>query len=249
MIRGSGRALVAAWAAALSMAVSLVVGLSVTGASAAPDNGDDGPNVAMVIASSTGRTTTLRAGDARTGKDFALLWQLLQPTNTTTERAPETWQGDRYPPVRFTVFWGLTGVGGWPQTKRAPGGDVAVERQDQLFMAQDGTPWIRSDPAPEVEDDDIRWHRAPRDILARVEQERLLADGAGSESSGKGSDKGSGAALDAGTGTWWAIPGLALGAALGAGGSVLIRRAAGRHEAGPPQGGSQGEPRQELIDL
>jgi hypothetical protein len=246
MIRGNGRALVAAWAAALSMAVGLVVGLAVTGASAAPDNGDDGPDVAMVIAGSTGRTTTLRAGDAQTGQDFALLWQLLQPTNTTMERAPETWQEDRYPPVRFTVFWGLTGVGGWPQTKRAPGGDVAVERQDQLFMAHDGTPWVRSDPAPEVEDDDIRWHRAPRDILARVEQERLLADGTGSESSGKGS----GAALDAQTGAaWWAIPGLALGAALGAGGSVLIRRAAARHEAGPPQRGSQGEPRQELIDL
>ncbi|MDX2675596.1 hypothetical protein [Streptomyces soliscabiei] len=245
MIRGNGRALVAAWAAALSMAVGLAVGLAATGASAAPDNGDDGPDVAMVIAGSTGRTTTLRAGDARTGQDFALLWQLLEPTNTTTERAPETWQEDRYPPVRFTVFWGLTGVGGWPQTKRAPGGDVAVERQDQLFMAQDGTPWIRSDPAPEVEDDDIRWHRAPRDVLARVDQERLLADDTGSESSVKGS----GAALDAQTGAWWAILGLALGAALGAGGSVLIRRAAARHEAGPPQGGSQGEPRQELIDL
>ncbi|MFI5793410.1 hypothetical protein [Streptomyces sp. NPDC051677] len=236
------------------MAVGLLA-LTVTGASAAPDNGGDSPDVAMVIAGSTGRTATLRIGDARTGRDFALLWQLLEPTNATTERVPEAWQEGRYPPVRCTVIWGLTGVGGWPQTKRAPGGDVAVERQDQLFMAQDGTPWVRSDPAPEVEDDDIRWHQAPRSVLARAEQEGVLAGGAGSESSGQGSDKGTGAGsgtgagLDARNGVWWAIPGLALGVAVGAGGLVLIRRAAARQGAGPPRGDSRGEPRQELIDL
>jgi hypothetical protein len=218
--RSPSVSLAAALAAALSMAVGLV-SLTVTGASATPDDGRDLPDVAMMIAGSTGRTTTVRAwGASEAGEDYALLWQLLQPTYASTERVPQAWQEGRYPPVRFTVVWGLTGVGGWPQTKRAPGGDVAVERQDQLFMAQDGTPWVRSDPAPAVEDDDIRWHRAPREVLARVERERLFTDGAGSEGSGRGS----GAASDAQTGVWWAIPGLALGVALGAGGSVLIRR-------------------------
>ncbi|MGW0289715.1 hypothetical protein [Streptomyces tuirus] len=37
----------------------------------------------------------------------------------------------------------------------------------------------------------------------------------------------------------------ALGLAAGAGGTVLVRRAAARREAGPPRG----EPRQVLVDL
>ncbi|PWI17597.1 hypothetical protein DI272_28100 [Streptomyces sp. Act143] len=44
-----------------------------------------------------------------------------------------------------------------------------------------------------------------------------------------------------GTDWWWALPGLAAGV----GGTLLIRRAADRQEAGPPRE----EPRQELIDL
>ncbi|QOV47894.1 hypothetical protein [Streptomyces chromofuscus] len=55
----------------------------------------------------------------------------------------------------------------------------------------------------------------------------------------------SSASADEDSGWSWAIPGLAAGLALGAGGSLLIRRAAGRPEAGPPHE----EPRQELIDL
>ncbi|MGW4757132.1 hypothetical protein [Streptomyces chartreusis] len=74
------------------------------------------------------------------------------------------------------MLWGLTGVGGWPQTNRAPGGDVAMERQDQLFVAGDGTPWVRSDLAPDVEDDDIRWHRAPRSVFERLDLAALLGE-------------------------------------------------------------------------
>jgi hypothetical protein len=44
---------------------------------------------------------------------------------------------------------------------------------------------------------------------------------------------------------WWALPGLGVGLAAGFAGSLLIRRAAIRREAGPPRG----QPRQELIDL
>ena len=53
---------------------------------------------------------------------------------------------------------------------------MAVERQDQLFVAEDGTPWVRSDLAPAVEDDDIRWHRAPRSVFERLDLARLLGD-------------------------------------------------------------------------
>ncbi|MFF3739559.1 hypothetical protein [Streptomyces sp. NPDC002566] len=47
-----------------------------------------------------------------------------------------------------------------------------------------------------------------------------------------------------GTGWWWAIPGLALGLALGFGRTLLARRAAAPEGSGPPH-----EPRQKLIDL
>ncbi|MHC3468254.1 hypothetical protein ACYF6T_06045 [Streptomyces sp. 7R007] len=57
------------------------------------------------------------------------------------------------------------------------------------------------------------------------------------------------AATDTGTdwwaNWWWAVPGLVVGVAAGAGGAGLIRRAAARQGAGPPPD----EPRQELVDL
>lgn len=135
--------------------------------------GLDKPDLAMVVTGGSGRTKALRSDEP----DFARLWQLLQPTYTGTERVSDAWEEGRYPSVRITVVWELTGVGGWPQTNAAPGGDVAVERQDQLFLAADGTPWVRTDPAPEQEDDDIRWHRAPRAVFDRLDRAGLLGGG------------------------------------------------------------------------
>ncbi|MFJ6084036.1 hypothetical protein ACIQI8_21795 [Streptomyces sp. NPDC092369] len=222
----------------------------------------------MIVAGGTGRTMALRSGEPA----FARLSELLRPTYTGTERVPEEWTKGRYPPVDFTVIWGLSGVGGWPRTHRAPGGDVAVERQDQLFVAADGSPWVRSDLAPDVEDDDIRWHRAPSSIFVTLEQQSVLdglgdgprsrpGDGTGEGAAGSGSARTGSAAADgsdrAGAanrlggggfgrdGVWWALPGLAVGLAVGAGGMLLIRRAADRQRAGPPRE----EPRHELIDL
>ncbi|MFC8514101.1 hypothetical protein [Streptomyces sp. NPDC057257] len=208
----------------------------------------DVPDLAMIVAGGSGRTTVLQSGEPA----FARLRQLLQPGYTGTERVPEAWSEGSYPPVAFTVMWGLTGVGGWPQTNRAPGGDVAVERQDQVFVATDGTPWIRSDPAPDVADDDIRWHRAPRSVFAQLEQEKVLVGlGEGVAAAG-GTGEGGASGQAAGErdggghgGVWWAASGLAVGVVVGVGGSLLIRRAAARPGAGPPRE----EPRQELIDL
>ncbi|MFH9010522.1 hypothetical protein ACH4C6_04025 [Streptomyces sp. NPDC017943] len=222
------------------MATVLAVGPAAAGARALPAREPGVPDVAVVIAGSTGRTVAVRSGDPV----FARLWQVLQPLHTRTERVPEDWAQGRFPPVRFTVVWGLSGVGGWPATSRPPGGDVAVERQDQLVVAPDGTPWVRSDPAPAVEDDDIRWHRAPRSALRRIGLAPLLGGAA------DGSDGSAGAAAGAGGGAVrddvrWAVAGLVAGLAAGVGGTVLVRRAAARREAGPPRE----EPRRVLYDL
>ncbi|NUP19313.1 MAG: hypothetical protein HOZ81_25135, partial [Streptomyces sp.] len=129
-----------------------------------------------------------------------------------------------------------------PQTDRAPGGDMAIRRQDQLFVTEDGTPWVRSDPAPDVEDDDIRWHRAPRSVFERLDLAGLLGETEGGlvGSAAAGDRTGP---LRGGAG--WAVAGLAAGFVTGVGGTLLIRRAAARPEVGPPRE----EPRQELIDL
>lgn len=190
------------------------------------------PDMALVIAGDSGRTTTLHRGEP----GFTRLQELLQPLYIGTEPVPAAWAEGRYPAVRTTVVWGLTGVGGWPRTNRPPGGDVALQRQDQLIVAEDGTPWVRSDLAPDVEDDDIRWHRAPRHLYEQLKDSKLLGD------ADHASGTPSGAALgENGDPWWWAAGGLAVGA----GGTLLMHRAAARRGAGPPRE----EPRQELIGL
>ncbi|MER7476837.1 hypothetical protein ABTX60_04115 [Streptomyces sp. NPDC126510] len=222
----------------VAVAGALAGGVAVTSAVALPLRPRDVPDVAMVVEGGTGRTTAVRSGQPA----FARLWQLLEPTFRGTERVPQEWAAGHFPPVRLTVVWGLSGVGGWPATNRPPGGDVAVERQDQLFVAEDGTPWVRSDPTPAVEDDDIRWHRAPRSLFDRLDRGRLLGD---PEDGPVGSDAAAGLPGPVRGEARWAVAAGALGLAAGAGGTLLIRRAAARREAGPPRE----EPRQVLIDL
>ncbi|MBL3667863.1 hypothetical protein JL475_18085 [Streptomyces sp. M2CJ-2] len=214
------------WVCAIA-ATAAVLSAGAPGAAAdgAPSAGE--PDVAVVVWSGTGRTASWHAGEA----DFDRLRSLLDPAYTGTERVPEAWTEGRWPPVRFTVLWGLTGVGGWPQTRRAPGGDVAMLRQDQLFLAGDGTPWVRTDPAPDLPDDDIRWHRVPREVYDRLDDAGFLGAGPADPDDGDGvRDR-----------VWWAAAGVGAGIA----GALLTRRAAARYGAGPPRG----EPRQELIDL
>ncbi|MBA5225165.1 MULTISPECIES: hypothetical protein [Streptomyces] len=189
----------------------------------------DVPDLAIVIPGDSARTRTVRSGD--TG--FARLWDLFRPDETESEAVPPEWREGRYPRARATVVWGLTGIGGWPYTERAPGGDVAIERQDQVFLAEDGTPWIRSDPAPDVADDDVRWHRGARKVYDRLEKAGMFGP---AERPGE-----SGAGLRA----RWALWGALAGVALGGGGAWGLRRWSARRDAEPVAR----EPRQELIDL
>ncbi|MFF0832022.1 MULTISPECIES: hypothetical protein [unclassified Streptomyces] len=189
--------------------------------------GADPPDVVMILPAG-GAPRAVTSGEPA----FDRLRELLRPDWTGTRPVPRAWTHGRYPHVRVTVVWGLTGVGGWPQTVRAPGGDVALERVDQLFLAADGTPWVRSDPAPDVQDDDIRWHPARRDLYDRLDRAGLLGAPAAAD---RRASRSAGA-------LWWAAAG---GLAAGVAGTLLVRRAADRRRAGPPRG----EPRQELIDL
>ncbi len=134
----------------------------------------DLPDLAVVISGAgAGRSVTIEPDDP----DFTRLERFTTHFDTVTERVPQAWQEGRYPPVVGTVVWGLTGVGGWPQTHRAPGTDTAIERQDQIFLADDGTPWIRTDPAVDTVDDDFRWHHASRADFDRLAGSGLFAPG------------------------------------------------------------------------
>ncbi|WP_234021595.1 hypothetical protein [Streptomyces sp. 351MFTsu5.1] len=106
----------------------------------------------------------------------------------------------------------------------APAADAAVrsggpavaglERQDQLFVARDGT----------------RRHRADRTVFDRLDRAGLSGGSGGGHAGGGRRDEGAGR-----HDVWWAVPGLAVGFAAGAGGTRLIRRAAARPGAGPPR--------------
>ncbi|MFB9352157.1 hypothetical protein ACFFUA_32900 [Streptomyces heliomycini] len=183
------------------------------------------PDVAVVV-HAAGRTASWHAGR----RDFDRLRSLPDPLREGTERVPAEWTEGRRPRARVTVLWGPTGVGGRPRTRRAPGGDVATLRRDQLFVAGDGTPWVRTDPAPDVEDDGIRRHRVPWDVHDRLDGDGFLGGEPEASASGGGPD-----------GPVRAVGGLGGGIA----GTLLVRRAAARYRTGPPRG----EPRRELIDL
>lgn len=227
--------------ARLALVLSTVVGLlgAPVAAAAVESPRRDIPDLALVV-TAAGETSAVRSGEPY----FARLWMLLQPTYTGTARVPEAWVKGKHPPVRITVVWGLTGVGGWPQTNRPPGRDVALRREDQLFLAEDGTPWVRSDPLPEVEDDDIRWHQAPRSVFEQLDRAGRLGEAVelSADAGGRTADASDTKQPDQMRyGAWCAAAGLAAGV----GGTLLIRRAAARREAGPPRE----EPRQELIEL
>ncbi|MYT68654.1 MULTISPECIES: hypothetical protein [unclassified Streptomyces] len=152
---------------AVSAAVLLVL---VTGGSAqarpvGPGSADV-PDLAVVIApgAEAGPSVSLHYEDP----DFARLERLTAEFDAVTEPVPSEWDDGDFPPVEATIVWGMTGVGGWPETRRAPGTDTAIERQDQLVVAADGTPWIRTDPMVDVNDDDLRWHRVSPALVTEL---------------------------------------------------------------------------------
>jgi hypothetical protein len=192
------------------------------------------PDVALTIAGDTGRATTLHNEDP----DFGRLWRLLSPRYTGTQKAPDGWDDGHLPEPQATVIWGVTGVGDGTRTAhRTPGGDVTIERQDQVYLSSDGTPWVRSNLSPDSMNDNIRWHVAARSVF-----DELMKDGRLFGSRTARSDL-----RTAPDPAVWAVPGLAAGLALGGGAVWFIGNAAGRvrrENAGPLLG-----PHQELVEV
>lgn len=195
------------------------------------------PDIALTIAGDTGRTTTLHNEDP----DFGLLWRLLSPRYTGSQKAPDGWKDGHLPEPQATVIWGVTGPGDGTRTAhRTPEGDVTIERQDQVYLAVDGTPWVRSDLSPDSMNDTIAWHSAPRSVFDELTKDGRLFGSGSVVAAAK-------VELDP---AFWAVPGLAAGVALGAGAAWFICQAAvrarreDREDAGPLLG-----TRQELIEV
>ncbi|ALO98503.1 hypothetical protein SHL15_7498 [Streptomyces hygroscopicus subsp. limoneus] len=185
------------------------------------------PDIAVVVTVGAGCTEACHAGHAACDRLRGLL---LDPAYIGTERVPREWAEG---PVSAGAVHGALGPDrGRAQTRRAPGGDVAMLRQDQMFLAEDGTPWVRTDPAPDALDDDIRWHRPPRREYDRPTGGGFLWLGGAPAAAREGGVV---------EGAWWAAGGLAVGVL----GTLLVRNAAARRGAGPPRDA----PRRELIDL
>lgn len=213
-----------------SAGILTMVAVLVLGAPAASHAALGDPDLAVVVTNSTARTRTLKAGD----RDFDRLWAAVEPLYTRTERVPDAWVDGRLPnPPLTSVLWGVSGVGGWPRTPSAPLTDVAMVRLDQVFVTDDGTPWVRSDLAPHVDDDDIRWHKAPRLEFEELRRDGLLAIPA-PPPTGSGRD---------GAAPAWRPA--ARGAVLGAAVTLLAVRLFRRRR----RAYGDAEPRQELIDL
>ncbi|MFF3490976.1 hypothetical protein ACFYWS_06460 [Streptomyces sp. NPDC002795] len=210
--------------------VLVVVALLLTAAPLAharpthPGSGMDAPDLAVVIApgAAAGPSVAVHYED----RNFARLELLTTGFDTVTERVPQSWQEGHFPPVVATVVWGLTGVAGWPQTHRAPGTDTAIERQDQLIIAEDGTPWIRTDPMVDVNDDDLRWHHASPTLVDQLTKAGVFPT---TEAPAERPTQNP---------WWWGLAGLSVGlAAAGAVWRIRIRPRDPR------------EPRQQLVDL
>ncbi|MFD8572009.1 hypothetical protein [Streptomyces sp. NPDC059639] len=215
---------------AVSAAVLLML-VSGGPAQARPEGpgGADVPDLAVVIAPGAKAGPSVSLND--TDPNFARLEQLTAEFDAVTEPVPRAWDDGRFPHVVATIVWGITGVGGWPETRRAPGTDTAIERQDQLVVADDGTPWIRTDPMVDVNDDDLRWHHASPALVAELRHAGVFPAETAADA-------------HAGVPLWdkvrWALGGLVAGLAL----AWAVWRMRGRLPRPP---GEPREPRQQLV--
>ncbi|MEH0635917.1 hypothetical protein QBA35_21740 [Streptomyces bottropensis] len=243
------RQLAAALGALLTALALLLLG--------APPSAAGGPTSVLLVSPTSHRTASLYG----TTKQYDLLARLLVPAGSaldeSREKAPDwgpegTWGGQVGDMV--TVTWMSHDVTAW--------------RVDRLYMSAPDTKDVWIYTGLQTAEDTAAsgegvWHKAKqseelRELLRGLGVLGEPSDGAvqgtssddaltGSGTEPGGTVTGTRAASDASgpaDRARWAIPALALGLLLGSGGATLVlRRAAARHESGPPR-----EPRQELLD-
>lgn len=231
---------------------ALAVGLAgvVLGATPAAAGGP----TSVLLASPTSQETASLYG---TEKDYDRLERLLHDSGGVPEGGAAPPKLDEMTGHMINVTWLAHDVHPW-----------RVDRVYRLAPADRGI-WIHTSlDASSVG----AWHRAkdPRQLRALLTELGVMGEPAsgelgglpdegaqepaagaadGSEAPGAGADEPvtrSAATADPAlvANWWWAIPGLALGLALGFGSALLTRRTAAPEGSGPPH-----EPRQELIDL
>lgn len=221
--------------------------LMVWGASSASAGG---PTSVLVTSPTSGQATARYYSD----KDYDKLAQLLGPSGTGTRDKPP--EADLSVASQINVTWLAHDISPW--------------RLDRIFPVESGprTVWIHT-AADVPENLNGHWHRADHPAELRALLAKMGVTGKASDKGRSGippapwQSEDATAAPEADTGTvavraslpdaaddgwthwWWTLPGVAAGIALGSGGTLLIRRAAARRDAGPPRE----EPHQELIDL
>ncbi|MFE7837230.1 hypothetical protein ACFU53_14685 [Streptomyces sp. NPDC057474] len=220
----------------------------------APPSAAGGPTSVLLVSPTGHRTGSLYG----TEEAYDLLQRLLAPAGSeldgSREEAPE---------------WGREGIWGEQVSDMVTvtwmAHDVTPWRVDQVHTAATDAKnvWIhtRLDIAENtVAPGDVVWHRAKHPEQLRDLLTGLGVLGKASGGPAQGELPSTDALADTGTTTTdapattstpglndrarWAIPALAVGLLLGSGGAtLLLRRAAARHEPEPPR-----EPRQELLD-
>ncbi|GAA3134478.1 hypothetical protein GCM10017687_58450 [Streptomyces echinatus] len=179
----------------------------------------------MLVTAGAGRTEAWHAGQAA----YDRLARSARPGVTDTERCLVSGRG----PVSTGAVHGAVGpdgVGGWARTRRGARRGRGDARQDQLFVAEDGTPWCADEPAPGP-----AGRRHPLARVPRREYDRLAGDGfRGSAGRGRPRVRRCGR---------WGVVG-ADGLASRVAGMLLVRGAAPGWCLA-----ATNEPRQELIDL
>ncbi|WP_257041067.1 hypothetical protein [Streptomyces sp. TLI_55] len=204
-----------------------------------------GPTSVLIVSPESAETASLYYSD----REYGTLERLLgEPGAGSADKPPEA---DLMAGPQINVTWMVHDVSPWRVDRVYPVADsqaVWIHTAANVDESTNGT-WHRAQQ-PKVLRDLLKdlgmmgkafygdsaveypppWDQSGMDAAATPSPDPTLA-AAAARSSRPG---------DA-TDWWWALPGLAVGA----GGTLLIRRAAARQKAGPPRE----EPRQELIDL
>ncbi|MFI8530659.1 hypothetical protein ACIGMX_10450 [Streptomyces aquilus] len=204
-----------------------------------------GPTSVLIVSPESAETASLYYSD----REYGTLERLLgEPGAGAADKPPEA---DLIAGPQINVTWMVHDVSPW--------------RVDRVYPAADSQAvWIHT-AANLDESTNGTWHRAqqPKVLRGLLKDLGVMGKASAGDSAVEypppwdtyggdteatrspdptlaASAARSSAAGDA-TDWWWALPGLAVGA----GGTLLIRRAAARQKAEPPRE----EPRQELIDL